>query len=73
MYKITKIINNNFVCSVNDRGEEIILRGSGIGFQKKAADTADDSRIEKIYSMPSKSTLNKLQSLVDTAAFKTRI
>lgn len=66
MYKITKVINNNFVCSVNDKGEEIILRGSGIGFQKKAADTADDSRIEKIYSMPSKSTLNKLQSLVDS-------
>lgn len=65
MYKITKIINNNFVCSVNEKREEIILRGSGIGFKKKVADTADENRIEKIYSMSSKAALNKLQSLVD--------
>jgi beta-glucoside operon transcriptional antiterminator len=65
MYKITKIINNNFVCSVNEKEEEIILRGSGIGFQKKIGDAAEDNRIEKIYSMPSESTMNKLQSLVD--------
>ncbi|WMJ86545.1 BglG family transcription antiterminator LicT [Anaerocolumna sp. MB42-C2] len=65
MYKISKIINNNFVCSVNEKGEEIILRGPGIGFQKKSNDLAEESKIEKIYSMSSKSMLNKLQSLVD--------
>jgi beta-glucoside operon transcriptional antiterminator len=65
MYKVTKVINNNFVCSVDDKGEEIILRGSGIGFQKKAGEPVDEGRIEKVYSMLSKSTLNKLQSLVN--------
>ncbi|WFR58548.1 PRD domain-containing protein [Anaerocolumna sp. AGMB13025] len=65
MYKITKIINNNFVCSVNEKGEEVILRGLGIGFGKKSNDVAEESKIEKIYSMFSQSMLNKLQSLVD--------
>ncbi|MDF2542372.1 MAG: transcription antiterminator LicT [Herbinix sp.] len=65
MYKITKVINNNFVCSVNDHDEEIIVRGPGIGFQKKTNDIVDQAKIEKIYSMASQTTLNKLQSLVD--------
>ncbi len=65
MYKIIKVVNNNFVCSINEKGEEIILRGPGIGFQKKINDIAEESRIEKIYSMSSQSVLNKLQSLVN--------
>ena len=65
MYQIVKIINNNFICSVNDQGEEIILRGLGIGFQKKVNDRLEDSKVEKIYSMHSKTALSKMQSLVN--------
>jgi beta-glucoside operon transcriptional antiterminator len=50
---------------MNENKEEIILRGPGIGFQKKANDVVNEEKIEKIYSMSSKTTLNKLQSLVD--------
>ncbi|ROR26374.1 BglG family transcriptional antiterminator [Mobilisporobacter senegalensis] len=64
MYKITKVINNNFICSVNEKGEEVILRGPGIGFGKKANDLAAEDKIEKIYSMTSQIALSKLQSLV---------
>lgn len=65
MYRIGKIINNNFICSVNEQGEEIILRGLGIGFQKKVNDILDDDKVEKIYRMHSKTALSKMQSLVD--------
>lgn len=65
MYKIMKVVNNNFVCSVNEAGEEIILRGPGIGFQKKINEVAEETKIEKIYSMSSESMINKLQSLVN--------
>lgn len=65
MYKITKVINNNFVSSFDENKNEIILRGPGIGFQKKSNDEIDDNKIEKVYSMSSKNTLNKLQTLVD--------
>lgn len=64
MYKITKVINNNFICSVNEKGEEVILRGPGIGFGKKANDLVAEDKIEKIYSMTSQIALSKLQSLV---------
>lgn len=64
MYKISKIINNNFVCSVNEKGEEMILRGAGLGFQKKVNDSIREEDVEKIYSMSSANELNKLQSLV---------
>lgn len=65
MYQVYKVINNNFVCSLNENGEEIILKGIGIGFQKKVGDQVVDNKIEKKYSMESQTTLNKLLTLVN--------
>lgn len=64
MYKITKVINNNIVCSVDDGGQEIILRGLGIGYQKKKGDTVPDDRVEKIYAMKDPGRSDKLQQLL---------
>lgn len=48
--KITKIINNNTVATSANK-KEIILMGSGIGFQKKAGDTVDVEKIEKVFQV----------------------
>lgn len=64
MYKISKIINNNIVCSKDSNGKEIILRGLGIGFGKKANDVIDEQAVEKVYKMSNSSTSNKLQELL---------
>lgn len=64
MYKITKVINNNIVCSVDEKGQEIILRGLGIGFQKKKGDTVSDEKVEKIYTMSDQKNSSKLQQLL---------
>ena len=64
MYKITKVINNNIVCSADEKGQEIILRGLGIGYQKKKGDTVPDEKIEKIYTMSDQKNSNKLQQLL---------
>ncbi|WP_235828988.1 BglG family transcription antiterminator LicT [Anaerosacchariphilus polymeriproducens] len=64
MYYITKVINNNIVCSVDSGGNEIILRGLGIGFQKKVKDEIPKEKIEKIYKISNASTSNKLQELL---------
>ncbi|WP_455718556.1 CAT RNA binding domain-containing protein, partial [Anaerosporobacter sp.] len=61
MYRITKLINNNVVCSNDAEGNEVILRGLGIGFQKKVNDSIEDDKVEKIYKMENKATSNKLQ------------
>lgn len=47
--KIIKIFNNNIVSARNEKGEEVVLAGSGIGFKKKPNDLVDESRIEKTY------------------------
>lgn len=47
--KIIKIFNNNSIAALSDELGDIILTGSGIGFQKKVGDLVDESRIEKTY------------------------
>ncbi len=56
--KIMKIINNNTVCVLDEKGKEQIMSGKGIGFGKKYGDEVDTKRIEKIY-MVTDSTLQK--------------
>ncbi len=64
MYKITRVINNNIVCSRDDGGEEIILRGLGIGFKKRAGEQVEESRVEKVYRISNPGTKDRLQSLL---------
>lgn len=64
MYIITKVINNNIICSNDENGNEVILRGLGIGFKKKIDDIVESERIEKIYTISNKVTSNKLQELL---------
>lgn len=47
--KILKVFNNNSVAAISDELGDIILTGSGIGFQKKAGDLVDETKIEKTY------------------------
>ena len=62
--KITRIINNNVVCAVNARRQELILLGSGIGFQKIKGEEVDKSKIEKEFFLKSKSVSGKLYALL---------
>ena len=47
--KILKVFNNNSVAAISDDLGDIILTGSGIGFQKKAGDLVDETKIEKTW------------------------
>lgn len=47
--KVNKILNNNLVLSKNDKGQEIIVKGLGIGFHAKRGDKIDESLVEKIF------------------------
>ncbi|WP_340029304.1 PRD domain-containing protein [Paenibacillus sp. FSL H7-0940] len=62
--KITRIINNNVVCAVNERRQEMMLLGSGIGFQKKKGDDVDTEKIEKEFFLKSKNVTGKLYALL---------
>ncbi|KAI4449461.1 Transcription antiterminator LicT [Eubacterium plexicaudatum ASF492] len=47
---VRQILNNNLILSKNSAGEEIIVKGKGIGFQKSKGDVIEEERIEKIFT-----------------------
>lgn len=47
--KVIRTFNNNVISAWTDDKKEIIVIGSGIGFQKKSGDIVDESKIEKKY------------------------
>ena len=47
--KIVKVLNNNLVICRNTDGEDIVVAGLGIGFQKKKNEDVEIDKIEKIF------------------------
>ena len=64
MYRIARVIGNNFVCSVGEDGQEVMLRGLGIGFRKKKGDIVPPATIEKVYALRDERAKSKLMELV---------
>lgn len=58
--KIDKVYNNNVVQIREDSGEEAIVMGKGIGFQKKVGDELDLSKIEKKFVLEDSNIANEL-------------
>lgn len=65
-YAITRIVNNNIVCSSDEDGRELILRGLGIGFQKKRGDLVPDEKVEKIFRISNHSSAGKIESILSS-------
>lgn len=51
MYITVKSLNNNLVLVTDERQEELILFGKGIGFKKKKGDAIAPELVVKIYQM----------------------
>ncbi|MGG4132173.1 PRD domain-containing protein [Paenibacillus illinoisensis] len=62
---IKKVINNNIVSAVNERGDELILMGKGIAFQKKAGDVISKSKIEKKFYLEDAGLYEKYKKLLE--------
>ena len=48
---ISKVLNNNVVIALKDDGTELVLMGTGIGFQKKVGNHIDDEKIQKTFEL----------------------
>lgn len=59
--RIEKIINNNIISALDQRGVELVAMGKGIGFGQKPGGEVADTRIEKIF---------RLENMDDTEKFK---
>ena len=51
MYRIILPMNNNVALAKHENGEEAVLIGSGIAFNKKKGDPVLESKIEKVFRM----------------------
>ena len=62
--RIKKVINNNIVCAIDRKGNEMILSGRGIGYKRKVGEFVDPALVEKTYRMAEKSCQRRLVELV---------
>ncbi|MDK6804730.1 BglG family transcription antiterminator LicT [Aerococcus sp. UMB7834] len=51
--EVKKVFNNNVVMSMNEKNEEIIAMGKGIGFNKRVGDDLELEKVEKVFVMDS--------------------
>lgn len=64
VYRIVRVIGSNFVCSEDANGQEIILRGLGIGFKKSKGDLLPAARVEKVYALRDPGQSDRLLQLM---------
>ncbi len=62
---IERVLNNNVISSLNQRGEEVICMGKGIAFQKKSGDVVEDTLIEKEFVLKDSVTSQQFQQLFE--------
>lgn len=63
--RIKRVINNNILCVVDDKGREMIVTGKGLGFKRKTGERVDSALVEKTYHMEDKAEQRKLRELVE--------
>lgn len=61
---ITKIVNNNVIFSKNQKEEDIIITGLGIGFGKKAGEEVDYDKIERTFVLEKDTNKDRLIDLL---------
>ncbi|EFB74406.1 BglG family transcription antiterminator LicT [Subdoligranulum variabile] len=63
--RIKKVINNNILCVIDEKGNEMIVAGKGLGFGRKVAQFVDPAQVEKVYRMEDKTGQRRLRELVE--------
>jgi beta-glucoside operon transcriptional antiterminator len=62
--KIAKILNNNVVVVQDDRHQEQVVMGRGLGFQKRIGDPLDQDKVEKVFSLKDQGLVSQLSELL---------
>lgn len=65
MVQIKKVINHNTITAEDDHGNELILMGKGLGFQKRTGDEIDERKIEKRFFLENKGLYDKFKKLLN--------
>ena len=62
-YIVRRILNNNAFVSTNEQGQEIVVMGKGIVFQKSCGDRVPDARAEQVFQLSQENT-SRFQELI---------
>lgn len=71
--QVVKVLNNSLVLVLNDMGQEVILMGKGIGYNKSVGYKMKESEIEKIFILKDKDiskNIIQLASEIDSQYFE---
>ncbi|WP_179394449.1 PRD domain-containing protein [Lacticaseibacillus absianus] len=68
--QVQKIINNNMVRSVDQNGQEVILIGKALGWNRRLGDSILPSQVEKIYRLQNGEQADQIESLLAGIDFK---
>lgn len=63
--RVKKTINNNILCAIDEKGNELIVVGRGLGFKRKVGEFIDPAAVEKTYRMEGKAEQRRLRELVE--------
>lgn len=64
---IEKVLNNNMVISRNQDGREVILKGKGIGFNRKKGDCVEPAQVERIFVPNDKNEIKRFQDFLPSS------
>lgn len=64
--RVLKSINNNIVSCQDEKGQELIAMGRGLGYSLRAGDKLDESRVEKLFRMETQDDAHRLAALFST-------
>ena len=62
--KIFKVINNNVLSAYDDKQQEVVVMGRGIGFKAKPGDVIDESKIEKVFHIENSTLSRQFQEML---------
>lgn len=62
--EIKKVFNNNVVLTKNNEGQEMVVMGRGLAFQKKAGETIESEKIEKTFVLDNHGVSDKIGELL---------
>ena len=66
--RVIKVLNNSLVLALNDEGQEIILMGKGIGFQKTIGYKLSPKEIDKVFVLKDRELSRRIIRLAGPAA-----
>lgn len=62
--EIKKVFNNNVVLTQNSKGQEMVVMGRGLAFQKKAGETVERDKVEKTFVLDNRGISDKIGELL---------